>query len=120
MATVKVVTVPQDDKPCIRVAVEDQRSTSKGGDPYRHYGLPFPFKILEFNLSGLSTEPLLDACRMLKDIGVDPNSLIGLYSPGAKAFRMRTTVGYGAHWSIGGEHGRLVPYEPKPDRLKNL
>lgn len=79
----------------IRVDVKRQISGT-----YRQKGLPFPFTIAEYGISGQSTEPLLDACRLLMELGVHPDKRIGLFSPGKTDCRLSTTVGFGAQWTV--------------------
>jgi hypothetical protein len=52
------------------------------------------------DLCGLSSEPLLDACRAVKSMGADPLEEIAIFRPGRAAWDMRTTVGYGASKTV--------------------
>jgi hypothetical protein len=66
-------------------------------------------------IKGLSSEPLLDACRVLKSMGEDPLSQIGLFRPGRTNFDLRTTVAYGASKTVQEtqrEGVRFVDYVP--------
>jgi hypothetical protein len=44
-------------------------------------------------LSGFSSEPLLDACRALKRMGIDSAAEIGLFRPDYQNWDLKTTVG---------------------------
>ena len=79
----------------IRVEVSEQ-----GSGAYRHRGLSFPFVIHEYGIVGQSSEPLLDACRLLARAGVDASTPIGLFDPGATEYRLKTTIGYGARHTV--------------------
>lgn len=51
-------------------------------------------------VEGLSREPLLDACRKLKSIGVAPEAECGLFRKGRSDWDLKTTVGYGAGLTV--------------------
>jgi hypothetical protein len=69
-------------------------------------------------INGLSSEPLLDACRVLKSMGEDPLTQVGLFRPGRTAFDLRTTVEYGAGKTVqetqrqGIRFVDYVPFDP--------
>lgn len=47
-------------------------------------------------LQGISHEPLLDACRQLKQAGADPRAWACAYRPGREDWDIRCRVGVGA------------------------
>jgi hypothetical protein len=47
-------------------------------------------------VEGRSREPLLDACRELKRMGVEPLTYAGLFWPGRPDWALRTRIGTGA------------------------
>lgn len=66
-------------------------------------------------ICGLSSEPLLAACRALKSMGEPDSTQIGVFRPGKTFFDLKTTVGYGASKTV--EEGqrvgpRFVNYRP--------
>lgn len=67
-------------------------------------------------MSGWSNMPLLDACRVLQGLGlVSDDAVIGLYDPDSDKWRVRTTVGYGAKYTVVETPTglKLAPYVPK-------
>lgn len=48
------------------------------------------------HLVGVSKQPLLDACRQLKQIGLMDDTVVGLFDEADPQWKFRTTVGYGA------------------------
>jgi hypothetical protein len=67
-------------------------------------------------LEGLSSEPMLDACRALKRMGASPGELVGLFCEGSSVWSLRTTVGYGAGLTVedGNTATRFRKYVPHP------
>lgn len=66
-------------------------------------------------ISGLSSEPLLAACRVLKSMGEPTSTQVALFRPRKTFFDLRTTVGYGAGKTVedGQKAGpRFVNYRP--------
>ena len=62
-----------------------------------------------------SRQPLLDACRTLKRMGVDPTRPVGLFRDGSMVWNLRTTVGRGAGLTVHEEPStRFMPFEPSP------
>jgi hypothetical protein len=51
-------------------------------------------------VDGCSREPLLDACRKLKRMGVSSGNEIGLFYPDRSDWVLRTTIGYGASQTV--------------------
>ena len=47
-------------------------------------------------LTGCASDPLFDACRMLKRMGEPLDTIAGLCDEGSNKWRMRTSVGYGS------------------------
>ena len=47
-------------------------------------------------VEGVSREPLLDACREFKRMGVHPRAMACLFREGREDWDLRTTVGHGA------------------------
>jgi hypothetical protein len=72
------------------------------------------------DLCGLSSEPLLDACRAVKSTGADTSTEIALFQPGrtGKEWDLRTTVEYGASKTVretqrdGVRFIDYVPFDP--------
>jgi hypothetical protein len=72
------------------------------------------------DLCGLSSEPLLDACRAVKRMGGPTLREIGLFRPGrtGKEWDLRTTVEYGASKTVresqrnGVRFIDYVPFDP--------
>lgn len=66
--------------------------------PYRTEG----YKDGRSQFVGLSTEPLLDACRQLSKIGVMSDSVVGLFDEDQykTEWRLRTTVGVGSKLTV--------------------
>ncbi len=56
-------------------------------------------------VSGLSHQPLLDACRELKRMGYDPRRRIGMFRLGRDDFDLATTIGAGAELRIVEDRG---------------
>ena len=61
----------------------------------------FPYKIDWWaqgkpQFVGVSKQPLLDACRQLKQFGLMDDTVVGLFHESEGWWRQRTTVGYGA------------------------
>lgn len=84
----------------------------------------FPYKIESWaygrpQFVGVSHQPLLDACRQLKQAGLMDDTVVGLFDEGAykDEWRLRTTVGYGAKHTVK-ENNRTGPvlakYKPFP------
>jgi hypothetical protein len=61
-----------------------------------------------FAVEGRSRQPLLDACRQLKRMGVDPAEQCGLFREGHSDWDLRTTIGYGARKTISETNRRGV------------
>lgn len=101
------------DAPMIKVVVEGP-ATGTGFVPYRVdwfvQGRP--------QIKGLSQEPLLDACRQLKRMGLMDSTVVGLFSEGSDTWRMRTTVGYGAAHTVQETPNgpKFKPYRPHPGK----
>lgn len=51
-------------------------------------------------IGGISREPLLDACRVLKSMGEEPEQEIGTFRPGRTDWDLKTTIGYGATQTV--------------------
>lgn len=66
----------------------------KGQDGRYRYTVP------GYAVEGLSREPLLDACRQLKSMGVDTGEEISLSRAGRSEWDLRTTVGKGASLTV--------------------
>ena len=72
-------------------------------------------------LSGLSRQPLLDACRALKLMGVDPRSHAGLFRKGRSKPDLFCTVECGSRYTVkeGDASGpKFAKFEEFPDRLR--
>lgn len=71
---------------------------------------------------GRSRTPFLDAARVLKARGIDPDTVLVARHRGSGTVAMRSTIGKAAEMAIherdrgGFYRGR---YEPMPDSLKN-
>jgi hypothetical protein len=79
----------------------------------------FRYTVRGTPIKGLSTTPLLDACRKLKSMGSDPRSEILLYHVGRSDWALRTTVGAGAELRVredsgGNRAGRPIFAEWRP------
>jgi hypothetical protein len=74
-------------KPSLRVEVGPPISTKAIVDG----GVSLQFFIPEFGIRGRSTEPLVDACRIMRELGINPKRKIALFSPRAMEWRLRTT-----------------------------
>jgi hypothetical protein len=59
-------------------------------------GTKFHYALIGPPVGGLSRQPLLDACRALQRMGVDPCSQIALFRAGRPDWDLRTRVGHGA------------------------
>jgi hypothetical protein len=71
-------------------------------------------------VDGCSREPLLDACRKLKRMGVDPLSQIGLFHVGSSDWALRTTVGCGSSFTVDNRTTRFKKFKEFPvDVVKN-
>lgn len=62
----------------------------------RHGTVQWVWKVDQPALEGLSRQPLLDACRELKRIGVPPGVVCGLFRKGRDQPDLTCTVGSGA------------------------
>ena len=63
--------------------------------------------------SGLSRQPLLDACRQLKRMGAATTDEAQLFRPGKSDWDLRCSVGWGASRSVGEAIGtRFVKWQP--------
>jgi hypothetical protein len=51
-------------------------------------------------IRGVSTQPLLDACRELKRMGADPARYCGLFRPGREDWDLRCKIGVGAELTV--------------------
>ena len=50
---------------------------------------------------GVSDRPLLDACRVLRQLdAADRDAVIEMYNPGASLWKVRTTVAYGVRYLL--------------------
>lgn len=65
-------------------------------------------------IGGISREPLLSACRLLKSLGAATDETVAVFRPGHAEWDMRTTVGYGS--SITVEESQKVSPRFKPYR----
>ena len=74
--------------------IRDERADGRGLYAYRVEGS---------TVEGRSREPLLDACRRLKSLGVDMRTPISMFREGREVWDLRTTVGYGADRTVGEE-----------------
>ena len=54
---------------------------------------------------GRSRQPLLDACRVFKRMGVGPLEECGLFREGRSDWDLRTTVGFGAGLTVREDRG---------------
>jgi hypothetical protein len=69
----------------------------------------------EAPIKGVSREPLLDACRILKSMGVDPALYCGLFRPGHEEWDLRCKIWVGAALVVTDRPSnrlRLEKYEP--------
>jgi hypothetical protein len=73
------------------IRVEREESSLRG--KYRYF-------VHEYPVDGFSREPLLDACRALKRMGVDLWAPVGLFRPGRSDWDLRTTVDRGADLTV--------------------
>jgi hypothetical protein len=63
-------------------------------------------------VEGFSRQPLLDACRALKRIGVATDLDVGLFREGSTVWGLKTTAGYGAGKTSSSRHtGSKLPSE---------
>lgn len=73
------------------------------------------YSVPEFQVSGKSRQPLLDACRAVKRAGGAPRRQIGLFRVGLSKPDIFTTVGFGASITVKqettGSAPRFVPYK---------
>lgn len=101
----------------IHVIITGPPTTSKERSPQ------FPYRIEGHSVGGgvpigprWSNEPLLDACRILKEMGEPADRLVGLYDTDKYTaepdWRMRTTVGYGARFTVEEGRVRFNRYKP--------
>jgi hypothetical protein len=51
-------------------------------------------------ICGYSRQPLLDACRALKRMGVEPSEGIRVFRKGRSDFDLQTTVGFGSSQTV--------------------
>ena len=58
------------------------------------------FSVEGYDLRGRSRQPLLDACRALKSLGVDPKEGIGAFREGRDEADMTCTVEVGAATTV--------------------
>jgi hypothetical protein len=79
----------------------------------------FEYRVLGTLVQGRSHQPLLDACRQLKQMGADPLALAALYHDGSDQWTVRTTVGKGADTTVydppKGGGPRLVKFKAHPN-----
>jgi hypothetical protein len=62
----------------------------------------FDYTVHGSTVQGRSRHPLLDACRQLKSMGVDPATLVALFhGEASNQWTVRTTVGKGAELMVG-------------------
>lgn len=90
----------------------------------------FPYRIEAWaqgrpRFVGLSRDPLLDACRQLKQYGLMDDTVVGLFDGDAENWDKRTTVGVGAlqRASSSERAGSPVRYSegagtPTPDKIE--
>jgi hypothetical protein len=67
------------------------------------------------SLSGVSSEPLLDACREIKRAGGDTRRQACLFREGRSEWDLRCSVGWGARHTVSdkpSESPRFAKYEP--------
>jgi hypothetical protein len=76
----------------IRIDVLSQKT----GGVYAYWAKTPDGKTVE----GYSKEPLLDACRQLKSMGVEPARQVAMYWPGEKDWAIRCGVKWGAAHTI--------------------
>ncbi len=75
----------------------------------------FPYVVRGFAVEGRSRQPLLDACRLLERMGVDPTRLVGLFRKGSDVWDLRTTVGVGAKLTVHEEPStRFMAFQASP------
>jgi hypothetical protein len=53
-----------------------------------------------YDTEGVSRQPLLDACRALERMGVDPAETVGLFRGKSAVWDLRCSVAYGAKVSV--------------------
>jgi hypothetical protein len=51
-------------------------------------------------IKGVSRQPLLNACRILKRMGVDGGGYCGLFRPGREDWDLRCKIGVGAELTV--------------------
>ncbi len=54
----------------------------------------------EYDVEGISRQPLLDACREIKRMGGDPVSAAGLFRKGSRIADLTCSVGWGADHTV--------------------
>lgn len=82
--------------------IEIEREDKPQG--YTQLGPVFPWHVRgRPEIRGVSRQPLLDACRVLKAMGEPPATWITLSRPGRMDWDLRTTVGYGATQTVAEE-----------------
>jgi hypothetical protein len=93
----------------IRV-VREARSDSRGF--YRWYA-----SVDGEAVEGRSREPLLDACRTLKSLGVNLREKAGLFREGNPDWDLRCSVGWGAAHTVDEAHHGFHKWKkfPRPD-----
>ncbi len=75
----------------------------------------FPYVVRGFAIEGRSRQPLLDACRTLKRMGVDPTRPVGLFREGSRVWDLRTSVGRGAELTVHEEPStRFMAFQASP------
>ena|SRR5215208_2733242 len=73
------------------------------------------WEVRSYRLSGKSRQPLLDACREIKVLGVDPAELAGTFREGREIADITCSVGIGAGLTVsdtdrGVKFERFRPY----------
>jgi hypothetical protein len=66
----------------------------------------------EFAVEGRSFQPLLDACRELKRMGVASTAEAALFREGATDWDLKTTIGYGASRTVDENRRAFARYKP--------
>jgi hypothetical protein len=70
-----------------------------------------------YGVSGVSRQPLSDACRQLIAQGVDPKTAVGRFREGRDQPDLTSTVGAAAHLTVSDPDGgriHFVPFRPWP------
>ncbi|MGY2987694.1 hypothetical protein ACVI1K_005041 [Bradyrhizobium sp. USDA 4508] len=70
-------------------------------------------------LSGVSRQPLLDACRELQRIGADPSERAGLFWPGRTQPSLTCEIAVGAGLTVNEAGPRFEKFRPFDPQLRN-